>query len=399
MHAEGSKMKLLFYCWGSLYESFTLKIFNKMNIDVLSCSGTMKDYHFDSEFSQTFISALHSHRPEIVFSYNYFPLISMLCEINHIPYACWVYDCPHYTLFSKTLIHPMNFIFCFDRIYSEKLALLGAKNIMHFPLGANIHPNPSILHSDSLTYCCDVSFVGSLYNDSRNQLSSAPLSEYAQGYLNGLAEAQLSVYGFNLIAECLPTSITNEISDKCSLSLNDYYFQDVFAMSADMVGLYITSIERIRILEVLSTHFAVSLFSDSQCPPVLKKSLLQEKGHINFDTELPSLFYNCKINLNMTTKNIQSGIPGRVFDIMGKEGFCMSAYQPELAEYFVDGEEIVLFSNYKELVQKTDYYLSHEKERKNIARNGYLKLKKDFSFEKKFHFMFDSVLSQYITNK
>ena len=47
----------------------------------------------------------------------------------------------------------------------------------------------------------------------------------------------------------------------------------------------------------------------------------------------------CKIYLNMTIKPIQTGLPLRIFDIMGCGGFLMTNYQAELPEYFEIGTD------------------------------------------------------------
>lgn len=70
----------------------------------------------------------------------------------------------------------------------------------------------------------------------------------------------------------------------------------------------------------------------------------------------------------MTLRSIKSGIPQRAFDIMGCGGLLMSNYQPELAEYFIPGEDLVLYDSVDDLIQKIDYYLSHEEERLQIAK-------------------------------
>ena len=70
-----------------------------------------------------------------------------------------------------------------------------------------------------------------------------------------------------------------------------------------------------------------------------------------------------------TLKSVQ-----RVFDVMAAGGFLLSNYQEELEELFVSGEDIVLYHNLEELLEKVEYYLTHEEERKRIAKNGQKKV-------------------------
>ncbi len=95
--------------------------------------------------------------------------------------------------------------------------------------------------------------------------------------------------------------------------------------------------------------------------------------------------------MNITLRSIQSGIPLRALDIMGAGGFLLSNYQTELAEQFEDGKELVLYGSAEELLDKIRYYLSHEKERQEIAHCGYLKVQKFFSYETRVKQMFQLV--------
>ncbi len=91
--------------------------------------------------------------------------------------------------------------------------------------------------------------------------------------------------------------------------------------------------------------------------------------------EYLAVYKNSKINLNISLRSIQSGIPLRAFDIMGCGGFLLTNYQGDFMEHFVPGEDFVYYENRQDLVEKVTYYLSHEEERKQIAQSGYEKVK------------------------
>ena len=52
----------------------------------------------------------------------------------------------------------------------------------------------------------------------------------------------------------------------------------------------------------------------------------------------------------------------------------MTNFQAELPEYFDIGVDLEAYSSMEELVDKCAYYLEHEDERRQIARNGYEKV-------------------------
>ena len=95
---------------------------------------------------------------------------------------------------------------------------------------------------------------------------------------------------------------------------------------------------------------------------------------------MPKIFKCSKINLNITSRSIKSGISQRVFDILGCGGFLISNYQPELAEYFTPDEDLVLYDSIDDLLCKIEYYLTHEETRRRIAQNGYEKIKQNHSY-------------------
>ena len=76
-----------------------------------------------------------------------------------------------------------------------------------------------------------------------------------------------------------------------------------------------------------------------------------------------------------------TGIPLRSFEIMGSGGFLLSNYQREYEEYFQNEVDYVYYTDYKDLENKVEYYLTHEKERKEIAENGYRKIREAHTYK------------------
>lgn len=64
-------------------------------------------------------------------------------------------------------------------------------------------------------------------------------------------------------------------------------------------------------------------------------------------------------------------------------------YTTIATEFFVPGEELVLYDSMADLEDKVCYYLAHDEERKRIALNGYRKVCEQFSYETKLKEMFE----------
>lgn len=379
--------KLLIYSWGSLAEPALIKAVEENGWEYRVFVKEIKDYHADAEFARELIEVIHADRISAVFSYDYFPLISMICDINKMSYISWVYDCPQYTLQSETLSNQFNYIFCFDKSYAERLNHVGAANCFHFPL-AGVSDQLSWIKEEEQKqsflrekYQCDISFVGNLYNEKKNRLRQAEFSDYTMGYVEGLIESQLLVYGYNFLKDSMNEKVAKEIAEKCQLTLGDGYRQDPLQMAVDAVGMEVTGRERERVLRKISENYPVCLYTSSVLPSALQKENVKNMGYADYQKEMPFVFHNSKINLNITSRTIETGIPQRVFDILSCGGFCLTNYQPEIAEYFSDGEELVMYTGMEDLLDKVNYYLEHEEERLGIAENGYQKICSHFQLK------------------
>ena len=375
------KKKLLVYCWGSVREPLLCKALDKLGWEYVVFTKQIRNYHADGVFGREMIEMIHSAGIQAVFSYDYFPMISMICEINKLPYLSWVYDCPQYTLQSKTLINSCNYIFCFDRAYALRLQKMGAVNCIHYPLAADEGLLDQIIERErqefglqgNNPYRCDISFLGNLYNEDKNRLRRVELTPYTQGYVEALIESQILVYGSNFLKSSLTDEAVKEIVQGCELRLGEECIQDDRQMAADAMGMEISARERERVLQALSALRKIKLYTSSKLPGTLEVPNLQNMGYADYEKEVPLIFHNSRINLNITSKTIESGVPQRVFDILSCGGFCLTNYQPEIAELFEDGVDLVMYGDIEDMVRKADYYLTHEEERAQVAQRGHKK--------------------------
>lgn len=67
----------------------------------------------------------------------------------------------------------------------------------------------------------------------------------------------------------------------------------------------------------------------------------------------------------------------RSFEIPATGAFMLSVYTDDLNKFFAEGKEAAYFRSKEEMLEKIHYYLSHEEERKRIAKAGYERVKRD----------------------
>ena len=472
-------MRLLLYSWNANNEQVLADNLKKFGFELVIYDKPCKHYTRDLELASDMIPFIHAQNVEAVISFNYFPMLSMICSTCQIPYYAWVYDCPHFTLYAKQIMLPCNHIGIFDREMVKHLQeIYQVPTVFHAPLAADTeyfdrviqaaqgmksaqdensaHGTDHVVDFESeqrdiggrtlAQYTCDVSFVGSLYTDEHNYYdilgvaesgSVAESNSKAAGgsaekggskSAGGSAEISGSMAAADSVTEngnATSASLDRVLTRQCFDYHRDYLRlslvlgendtsvimnkmkehglmlgEDYFANPEDILlaavlekkvtveerRILLTQIARMGISDFAQTDsggrlrdFCFKLYtgSDTKKLPVLDAC---NQGTVDYHTQMPLVFASSRINLNISLRSIHSGIPLRVLDIMACGGFVLSNWQPELAEYFTEGEEITLFENKEECMEKIAYYLSHEEKRKEIAAAGKRKVQELFSY-------------------
>ena len=392
-------MYILFYRYGNICEPAVIETFKSMGLTVVEeCAEISNKSLKQSEILALVEAHLQKEKPIFVFSINFFPVIAELCHIYRILYLCWTVYSPVMELFSKAVQYNTNRIFLFDYGQYERFCQYNPQNIFYLPLASNTnHFNTVISHissKDVQDYSCDISFVGSLYNEKDILSTLSGLSDYAKGSIDGITEASLQLYGYYPAEEAITDRIITEIKECISNYINipnpiaDY---DRYLVSQYYLGYHIASEERIRTLSALVKHFRVDLFTRSDAGML---SGIQTHDGIKTLTEMPKVFHLSKINLNMTIKPIHTGLPLRIFDIMGCGGFVMTNYQQEIDEYFEIGVDLEAYSSTEELIDKCAFYLQHDHEREKIAARGYDKVCSEHTYHHRIQSMINKVLEE-----
>ncbi|PAE26333.1 MULTISPECIES: glycosyltransferase [Bacillaceae] len=156
--------------------------------------------------------------------------------------------------------------------------------------------------------------------------------------------------------------------------------------------------ERVKLIQVLlqKTPYKIKVIGE------WRHTLVRLKNHPRLEVHdswvKPSIaakYYNgAKIVLNthrpynLTQNKNRIGIKGnsinnRTFDVAACGGFQLIEYKEDLPIHFIEGKEIVSFKTEEELLQKINYYIKHEKQRKEIAKLASKRVLKEHTFEKR----------------
>lgn len=121
-----------------------------------------------------------------------------------------------------------------------------------------------------------------------------------------------------------------------------------------------------------------------------------EKGRVSQE-QMIHIVNASKINLNLANSswNISTifrrsqQIKGRNFEIPGCGGFLLTNYVEGLENFYDLDNEIGCFRDKRELVNKIRYYLTHDKEREEIAGRGYERTIRNHTYEMRFKKLLD----------
>lgn len=377
-------MKFLFYRYGSICEPDMIEALQELGHTVLELTLEISEKDIPPQIVvKTVSDTLLNDACDAVFSVNYYPALSEVCNIFHIRYICQTVDSPVIELYSHTLANPWNRVFLFDRQQYDTFRPINPEHIHHLPLAVNTDRLEKLLDAapspERERFTSEISFVGSLYTEKCPYDALSQADDYLTGYLEGLLEAQSKVYGYFF----LPELLTDDIVNRFIRSMPDYYTpperalrDDRMIISLMYLGPKVTCLERTRLLSALGGSFPVDLYTRSNAASLPVRC----RGGVKTLTEMPLVFSGSRINLNMTARSIRSGIPLRVFDILGCGGFLLSNYQTELLDYFVPGEELDIYTCKEELLDKTAYYLQHEDQRREIAHTALEKVQREHSY-------------------
>lgn len=383
---------ILLYDWQSQSHDDLREALKKLSdVVVVDFSEQMMNYDDDPKFELALFEQIKIGECSICMSFDFFPVISKVCQRENVLYISWIYDSPHITLYSPCILNHCNVIFSFDLMQCHELKQMGVTNVFHLPLAVNVERIDRLRRmrrsNDDICKEFDLSFVGSLYEQNYyEQISYLP--PHLKGYLDGICHAQRQLFGVDILSELLEENVIDELQEYVKLDMDPSYMISYEKMFCELfLKKYISSLERKEYLSSFGQYRRVTLFSKSDWI----ENGIDLHGTVDYRSEMPLIFAKSRLNFNMTIRSIISGIPLRCLDIMGAGSALLSNYQPELAEYFEPEKEWISFQSKQEMIEKAEFYLQHDDIREEIAQRGYEKVRKYFTYDKALKTMFEIV--------
>ncbi len=372
----GEIMKVLVLEWNGFGFPDMIDAFGSLGHEVSTIPFPKdEDPRHNPAFESTLTQKIEQEKPDFLFTFNYFPVISVVAKKTDTKAVFWVYDSPLVLLYCYTIIYPQNYVFVFDKSEYMKFHRNGINTVYYLPLASA----PKRLSSYDITEKRftnstafnrgDVAFVGSMYTEKHTFFRRLEnISDYTKGYLEGLIEAQKKVWGYNFIEELLTKEIMDDMHKDLPMEVNPDGVETVEYLYAQyVINREITARERSEYINAILEAHTLDLYTNEK---ELKLPNCVNHGPVNPYDGAPYIFRNAKINLNLTLRSITSGIPFRAFEILASGGFLLTNYQADFDDCYTAFEDYVYFESKEDMLSRIDYYLSHESERKEIAENG-----------------------------
>ena len=374
-------MKILMYRWKIYMQNDIISAFNNMGHQVEIFDKKLENHNVDKNFTNEISDLITEQQYDFVFTVNYFGAVSDGCQRCNVKYVAWTCDSPLISMHHQSIFNECNYIFIFDKVNFYMFQAAGVKNIFYLPLAVDTNRLDAIILNakDLHKYNSDISFVGSMYEKNSYDDIKSSLSDYLRGYFDAAMLAQLDIFGENILDRLLTSDILSELMNLIDFQQDKRSFSNIaLVFSTTFLGFKVASMERIKCLNELAKKYMVDLYTDSNSAELIGVNNI---GSVDYHKDMSKVFHQSKINLNFTIKNIRSGIPLRIWDVLGAGGFLVTNFQAEIPQYFENGKDLVYFDSIDDMSRKVEYYLIHEDERMQIARNGYKKVKKYHSYE------------------
>ena len=376
-------MRILVYKWKAYNYADICEAFSDLGYEYVTVEQDLDHYDEDPVYETKLADIIQKENCDMVFTVNYFALVTTVCMKIHIPYVVWTCDNPLISMYNQKVFQPCNYFFTFDQTNYLEFKGMGLENIWYLPLAVNAKRIRYLIeHCDDLiAYENDIAFVGSLYERNSYDRLRPELPEYLRGYFDAAIWAQQCINGGNILEEMLTVPVLEELQQYFKLEKSKDSFSDLgLIFSTTVLGFKTAAEQRRLALLELSKKYAVTIYSNSDTRELFR---VRYGGSLDYWSEMPKVFAASKINLNFTIPNIKSGLPLRIWDVLGSGGFLMTNFQAEIPYYLKNKEDLVCFESVEELVELCGYYLAHEEERRQIAENGYKKVSAYHTYEQR----------------
>ncbi len=319
----------------------------------------------DGDNFRDLLGLIKNFRPELVLTVNHLGfdaegIMDDLFTRLKLPVASWFVDSPAFIL-GDNRPSPYVAAFSWDRDYLPFLRGRGFARVRHLPLATDesfFHPR-----SAPLTPAHTLAFVG-------DSLTAA--TDKALGKL-GLDPAEARVPEILAAADRL----AGEFLGRPDLWPASETLTDLAGLAntpaeklLDLAALVTWRASRLKRLEVLRAlpWPRLTVAGDRHWGPLLGLDAGRLIPALDYYTELAPFYQASRVNLNITSAQMKTGLNQRVFDVPAAGAFLLTDHQEQLADLFEPGREVVTYRDPAEARHLALWYADRPEARESVIR-------------------------------
>lgn len=293
-----------------------------------------------------------------------------------ITYISWLIDSPQFQLeLENAFDYANSYIFSFDYGLVQMFNKNRQKNMYYMPLAADIEKFDSLtlLKLDGKKYYSDVVFIGDSGRANKflelaiDQIIEEPLLSKLNYYIklqrnenHYVLRDYITNQDYDAFMENYKQLGKKEITNYIKIKRQ---FEYILANQA-------SHLNRKELVYALESINNFNVYGDIGWLDVLENPMCY-KGIAEYGEEVYKIMKSSKININDTRPFFEDAIPLRIFETLGTGAFCVTNDRISKVPLFKNGRDLVVYRDMQDLREIIDYYLHHEKEREEIALNGY----------------------------
>ncbi len=272
----------------------------------------------------------------------------------------WFFDDPFRFELSESSLAPIDRLFCFDPVLTQKLQERFSRSVTYLPAATSFPGGISGMLPRSLPAPKDVVFVG-----------STGLQRFEERFVRWLVQNPPAM-------RPLRDLVAQRLREGRPLS-----YDEILALDFPVSGL--SPVARIQLVQDIVTFWIRCEFLSAL--PEERSEIYGDPGwgieeltgklkrlfagrSLDFTREAPWIYRNAAININIFNVQCVDSPILRLFDILACGGFLLTEYRPFLDNLFGIGEELEVFRTPAELHEKIHFYLAHPARRTAMAQAG-----------------------------
>ncbi|HOJ34264.1 MAG TPA: glycosyltransferase [Candidatus Hydrogenedentes bacterium] len=317
------------------------------------------------QMRQLFLT-LTEFRPDFLLTSNFagmdvLGIFGRFFEDVRIPYVSWFTDTPRMILYER-VVHCSHYTVAatWERAYEPHLRKLGFSHVFFMPHATD----PFLFRGEfTPTPTRNVSFVGTSMIDQAREawdvLSESPqlYREVEKAFLQDRVSRSIFPDGIEMVIN--PQILQKEEPRQRRHAELCLIYEGTRRLREKLVR----ALAPFNI-EVRGDRFWLQIYSNVD-------------GDVSYFGDLAEYYRTTAVNVNITSIQMSRAVNQRVFDCPAAGGFLLTDDQRDLYDFFDVGKEVIVYKDFEELAEKTQYYLKHPEERAQVVRAAQQRILKE----------------------